>query len=121
MREIKQGDAANVMLFMADSTDGKTGKTGLTLAVTISKNGAAFGSISPTVTERGNGWYNVALVAADTDTIGDLVVRGTATGADPGERVVNVVADLEVDTYKRLSGTVLSKTLGSDGWVITEN
>lgn len=102
MREIKQSAAANVMVFMADSTDHVTGKTGLTLTVTISKDGAAFGSISPTVTERGNGWYNVALVAGDTGMAGDLVVRATSTGADPGERTLNVVANVEADTYGRV-------------------
>lgn len=99
MREIKQSTAVNVMVFMADSTDHITGKTGLTLTVTISKDGAAFGSITPTVTERGNGWYNMALVTGDTGTVGDLVVRATATGADPGERTLNVVANVEADSY----------------------
>ena len=102
MREIKQSTAANVMVFMADSTDHITGKTGLTLTVTTSKDGAAFGSITPTVTERGNGWYNMALVTGDTGTVGDLVVRATATGADPGERTLNVVANVEADTYGRV-------------------
>ncbi len=102
MREIKQSATANVMVFMADSTDHITGKTGLTLAVTISKDGAAFASITPTVTERGNGWYNVALATGDTGTTGDLVVRATATGADPGERTLNVVANVEADTYGRI-------------------
>jgi len=96
MRSVKQGAAANVMLLMVDSTDHVTGKTGLALAVTISKDGAAFGSISPTVTERGTGWYNVALVAGDTGTLGDLVVRATASPtasvADPAERVLVIVA-----------------------------
>jgi len=99
MREIKQSTPANIMVFMADNTDHITGKTGLTLTVTISKDGGAFSSISPTVTERGNGWYNIALTASDTDTIGDLVVRATATGADPAERVLNVVSKIEADTY----------------------
>lgn len=102
MREIKQSATANVMIFMADSTDHITGKTGLTLAITISKDGAAFASITPVVTERGNGWYNMALVSADTGTVGDLVVRATATGADPGERTLNVVANVEADTYGRV-------------------
>lgn len=102
MREVKQSTAANIMLFVADSADHVTGKTGLTLTVTASKNGAAFGSISPTVTERGNGWYNVALTSAETDTLGDLVVRATGSGADPSERLVAVVANVEADTYSRI-------------------
>jgi hypothetical protein len=92
VRSIKQSAAANVMLFVTDSADHISGKTGLTLTVTASKDGAAFASISPTVTERANGWYNVALTTSHTDTLGDLVIRATASGADPAERLLDVVA-----------------------------
>lgn len=68
---------------MIDSTDHITGKTGLTLTITLSKNGAAFSTITPTVTDRGSGWYNLALTTAHTDTLGDFVLHITATGADP--------------------------------------
>lgn len=102
MKEAKQSIAINIMVWMADATDHITGKAGLTLAVEASKDGAAFASISPTVTERGSGWYNLALTSSHTDTLGDLVVRATATGADPGERTINVVANVEADTYARV-------------------
>lgn len=116
MREIKQYTAQNVMVFMADSTDHVTGKTGLTLTVTISKNGGYFTNINPTVTERGYGWYNIALTSSDTDTIGDLIVRATATGADPAERVLSVVANVEADTYNLVNtelDTAISLRLSS--------
>lgn len=109
MREIKQSTAANVMLFMADSTDHITGKAGLTLALAASKNGGGFNSISPSVTERGSGWYSVALTSSHTDTLGDLVLRATAAGADPGERALNVVASVEADT-KAVADAVKTKT-----------
>ena len=99
MRELKQSTAANVIIFMADSTDHITGKTGLTLTVTLSKDGGAFASITPTVTERTNGWYNIALTSSHTDTLGDCVVRATSTGADASERALNVVANIEADSY----------------------
>ena len=102
MRELKQSTAANVIIFMADSTDHITGKTGLTLTVTLSKDGGAFASITPTVTERTNGWYNIALTSSHTDTLGDCVVRATSTGADASERALNVVANIEADTYARV-------------------
>ena len=102
MRELKQSTAANVIIFMADSTDHITGKTGLTLTVTLSKDGGAFAAITPTVTERTSGWYNIALTTAHTDTVGDLVVRATGTGADASERALNVVANVEADTYGRI-------------------
>jgi hypothetical protein len=81
--EAKQSTAKNLMVFMVDETDHVTGLAGLTLTITASKDGAAFGSISPTVTDRGNGWYNLALTTSHTDTLGDLALHITSTGADP--------------------------------------
>lgn len=80
---LKQSTARNLMVFLTDSTDHVTGLGGATLTVTLSKNGAAFASISPTVTDRSNGWYNIALTSSHTDTLGDFVLRATASGADP--------------------------------------
>jgi hypothetical protein len=94
MRQISQSKAANVMVFMTDSSDHITGKAGLTLTVTSSKDGAAFASISPTVTERGSGWYNVALTSSHTDTLGDLALHITSTGADPTDVLISVISNL---------------------------
>jgi hypothetical protein len=87
------------MVLMVDSSDHITGIAGLTLAITASKNGAAFSSISPTVTDRGDGWYNIALTSAHTDTLGDLALHIVETGsplagADPTDVVDEVVAAL---------------------------
>lgn len=101
MRIFKQSTATNIMVFMTDSSDHITGKTGLTLSITASKDGAAFASITPTVTERGNGWYNLALTAAHTDTIGDLALHITATGADPSDLINRVMSEVsEVSAIK---------------------
>jgi len=75
---------------MTDSTDHVTGKTGLTLTITSSKAGAAFASISPTVTERSNGWYQVALTTSHTDTLGDFALHVTGSGADPADMLMQV-------------------------------
>jgi hypothetical protein len=91
VRTLKQSTARAAMIFMTDEDDGRTGLTGLTLTCTLSKAGAAFASISPTVTERGNGWYSVTFTTSHTDTIGDLVLRATATGADSAEVAMQVV------------------------------
>lgn len=109
MRELKQSATANVMIFMSDSTDHVTGKTGLTLTITASKDGAAFASITPTVTERGTGWYNIALTTAHTDTLGDIALHITSTGADASDVLCRVVANIEADTY----GIVSSGTYGN--------
>lgn len=104
MRLLKQSAGRNVMVFMTDAADHVAGKTGLTLTVTASKNGGAFGSISPTVTERGDGWYSLALASGDTDTLGDLVLHVTAAGADPSDLVCQVVAgSLDADISSRLA------------------
>lgn len=92
MRKAKQSTAKNVMVLMVDSADHITGKTGLTLTITASKDGAAFGSISPAVTERGNGWYSLALTASHTDTLGDLALHITGAAADPADMVLLVEA-----------------------------
>jgi hypothetical protein len=113
VRDLKQSTATNVMLFVADSADPSAGKTGLTLTVTASKDGGAFASISPTQTERGNGWYNLALTTAHTDTFGDLVVRATATGAIPAERGFVVVAFDAADAVRLGLSSLPNATAGN--------
>lgn len=92
MRIFTQSTARNVMVLMVQSADHVTGATGLTLTVTASKDGGAFGSISPTVTERGNGWYSLALTSSHTDTLGDLALQITGSGADPSSVLGQVIA-----------------------------
>lgn len=93
MTILKQLTASNIMLFMVDSADHRTGKTGLTLSFSISKGGGPFSSVSPVVVERGNGWYSVALTAIMTDVLGDLALHVTAVGADPLDVVYSVSKD----------------------------
>lgn len=104
---LKQSTARNLMVFLTASSDHVTGLTGATLTITASKNGAAFASITPTVTERGDGWYNLALTSAHTDTLGDLVLHITAASADP--------IDLREQVYASLPGdSVTVSSLGTD-------
>jgi hypothetical protein len=72
-----------IPFFMVDSADHVAGKTGLTPTVTLSKNGAAFASPAGGVTELSAGWYKLAGHADDRDTLGELILHATATGADP--------------------------------------
>jgi hypothetical protein len=80
---ILQSAARNVLIFMKDAADHLSGKTSLSLTITASKDGGAFAAITPTVTERGNGWYNLALTTDHTDTLGTLALHVTGAGADP--------------------------------------
>jgi len=116
MRMLKQSVASNVMVFMTQAADHVTGLAGATLTITISKDGGAFASVSPTVTDRGNGWYAVALTAAHTDTIGDLALRATATSADPTDLLCRVVAgSLDADVSSRLSSAGYTAPLDAAG------
>lgn len=82
----------NLKVFL--TSDHVTPATGKTVAVTIGKNGGGFGNPNAgatNATEISNGWYKVTLDTTDTNTVGDLIVRGTATGCDDSERVFDVV------------------------------
>lgn len=82
MLEIKQASTATPLLFlMVDSGDGKTPKTGLTPTVLVSKNGAAFAAPTGAVAEVGLGIYKLTPTAADTGTLGALVLNATAAAA----------------------------------------
>jgi hypothetical protein len=94
MALLKQSTARNRMIFMVDETDHVSGLPGLTLTITASKAGAAFASISPTVTDRGNGWYDLALTTTHTNTLGDLALHITSTGADPTDLIDEVLVQL---------------------------
>jgi hypothetical protein len=91
---LKQNTARSLTIFMTDSTDHRTGKTGLTLAIASSKSGAAFLAITPLVTELSYGWYSLTLTSSHTDTLGDLIFHVTATGADNFDMREQVVVAL---------------------------
>lgn len=87
MRYAKQSTAYNIKVFMCDYSG--SGLTSLTLTITAAKGGASsFSSISPTVTEVGNGWYQLALTTSHTDTLGELALYITASGAAPTTTVL---------------------------------
>ncbi len=72
---------SNIPIFMVDSTDHVTPKTGLTLVVTRSLDSAAFGSATGTTAEVSSGMYQ--LDASQADMNADVITfRITATGAD---------------------------------------
>lgn len=123
MRVLTRNQPANVMVLLVD-TDHVTGKTALSLTVTISKDGGAFTAIALVVTERGSGWYVLALTAAHLDTLGDLVLHITAAGADPADVVCQVVAynpNASADLgLSRLDGSISSR-LATSAYVAPDN
>jgi hypothetical protein len=74
-----------------DGADHRTGKTGLSPTVVLSKNGGAFASPAGAVTEVANGWYKIAGNATDCNTIGPLILHADGTGADPTDMRWDVV------------------------------
>jgi hypothetical protein len=91
---LNQSTARNRMVFMRLSSDHLTGATGKTITVMISKDGSFFDAIAGIVEEVADGWYNVALTSADTDTLGDLAYHITAADCDPTDIVDEVIAPL---------------------------
>lgn len=82
---LTQNSATYPLIFtMFDSLDGKTPKTGLSPTVTLSKNGGSFSAPAGAVSESpaSSGQYKVAANSADTNTLGMLTLKATATGAD---------------------------------------
>lgn len=81
------------VVFKAYLSDGVTEATGKTIALKIRKAAGAFAdpAAGPSnLSEIANGWYTFTLGAGDTDTLGPLICRGTATGVDPTEAVFEV-------------------------------
>lgn len=82
---IAQGSAIRIGLQAYLSADHVTPATGKTIAITISRNGAAYGNPNAgatNATEIGSGSYYVDLDATDTGTAGPLFVRGAVSGID---------------------------------------
>lgn len=90
---IQQSDTAHpINILMTSSTDHVTGITGATVTVTLSKNGGTYGAAAGAVAEVGNGVYKLTPTSADTNTLGELAIHATATGADPADLLRQVVA-----------------------------
>lgn len=89
---IQQSTTYARTVLMTSSSDHITGATGLTLTVTESRAGSAFGASAATITEIGNGWYKIALATTDTSTLGAFNLHVTASGADPSDTADQVVA-----------------------------
>lgn len=89
-----QNDAGGFYIFADDATSIGTGLTGLTIAATLSKGGAAAQAVAPTITERADvaaGVYWVLPIAAHRDTLGRVAWGFSAPGAMISPRFEKVV------------------------------
>jgi len=76
----KNATFSNLEFLMVDATDHVTPETGLTVAGTMSIDGAAFAAVNGTIAEVSNGIYQIDLTADDTN--GDVITyRFTSAGA----------------------------------------
>ncbi len=94
---IPQSTTIRVQFYLTLTSDHVSPATSKTVAITISKNGAAFGNPSAgatNATEIGNGWYYVDLSTTDTGTLGPVAVRGTATSSDDAGANFRVVSNV---------------------------
>lgn len=84
---------AYLVVFRAYLTDGSVA-TGKTIAITISKNGGAFGNPNAgatNATEISSGFYKFTLDTTDTGTVGPLAWRGTNADIGDAGDVLSVV------------------------------
>ncbi len=88
------------------------GVTGLTLTVTISKAGAAFGAAAGAVAEISSGWYKVSLTTVDTGTQGDLAFHATDGGVNVEDWSDQVAAVTQVDPAQAIATSNTANTVG---------
>lgn len=105
-----------------DSTDGFTPETALTITqpdIRLGKNGGAFAqkNAAQTLTHEENGWYEVALDATDTGTLGILILAIYEVGALPVWREFMVVPANVYDGL--ISGTGVGPRADVQGWLGT--
>lgn len=114
MALLQQSAAYTRTFIMILSSDHVSPATGKTVTVALSKAGGAFAGAAGAVTEIANGWYNVALTAADTGTVGDLSIHCTAAACDNTDFADQVVPWNPLDGV-RLGLTALpNATAGSN-------
>jgi hypothetical protein len=93
------------------SSDHVTEATGKTIAITISKNGGAFGNPNAgatNATEISSGWYKVTLDTTDTNTLGPIAVRGAVATIDDVGVLLEIVS-ATTGGYTNLDAAITSR------------
>lgn len=118
MQFVKQSTAAHIRILMLSSSSmDNVGVAGLasSLVVKICKPGdTTYGTITPTsITDLGNGNYNLLLTTTHTNTLGPNSLRITGPNVYPNDDIVfQVVA---IDLEERLLGQLPIGTVVTDG------
>lgn len=120
MPELIPQSVSKLVVFRAFlSSDGKTPATGKTIAITISKNGGAFGNPNAgatNATEISSGFYKFTLDTTDTGTQGPLAYLGSESAIDSVGDVFTVS-----DAHNAGFDGVPSVTAGANGGLPTGN
>lgn len=98
-----EGTAAQrrVFLHLVDATDGITPETGEAAGQPqLSKNGAAFGSTTATLTAVANGLYYVELTGTELDTVGMIAVRYKSANTAEAQVLCQVIPWDPYDTVR---------------------
>jgi hypothetical protein len=98
--------------------------TGLDPAFTISKNGGNFANPNAgasVMTEiQATGWYYFELAAADTDTLGPLIISGTHATMDNIEVVYQVVETVTAANVTQWEGHAVTTHSHAEGMPVVE-
>jgi hypothetical protein len=93
MRKIKQGESTSLKIFF-NTTDGKTGATGLTPSFSWSGVTSTMSTVNaPASTEDAFGWYDVGITTAHTANLGDVAFHSTGAGQDPVDFKIRIVPE----------------------------
>lgn len=96
---IDQNSATVIKFYLRDSTDHLTPKTGVAGSTTVKliKGDGTLATPAGSVSEIGLGWYKIALTAAETGVLGDLVISATQAASDPVSDHYTVVGSAGVN------------------------
>jgi len=111
----KGNTSVGLEFLMVDSTDHRTGKTGLSPTVLLWKEDASgWVSADGSVEEIGYGLYRLNPTAEDVDTLGTLLLHATSAGADPADVTFTIVS------YDPLLNPVNQADSSVEGNLVTE-
>jgi len=118
---LKDSNSKKIFIYMVDSTDHATPETGATVAVKVSKNGAAFGAGGGSVAELEEGVYAYTPSAGDVDTLGPIAFKATASGCDPFIVEGVIVAYDPYDAVRMGQSALPNAAPGANGGLPTTN
>jgi hypothetical protein len=125
--EIKKTATPKLPVVLIDNTDHITGKINITSPTVyyVVQDGAAVQKTTPTFGELDatnmKGLYQLTLDATMTGTVGKLVVYVTKAGCDDFRAEVDIVDNIESDSYTKVSGLTFTTANQVDARVLTNS